>query len=283
MTRPVGSSLVLCLALVLAACSSAPPAPVEERSTRPQAATIPVDGLYRVRRGDNLAAIAFRYGMDYRDIAAWNGIRAPWTIYPDQVLRLSPPPRTTTSIAAAPPPRASTKQVPSPTTKPATQPATRPVTKPVPETDAPPPGASSAPAPATPPPPVSTASADPAAWRWPTQGRLLRTFSEGDPSRNGIDIAAREGQDVVAAAPGQVVYSGNGLIGYGELIIIRHSEQLLSAYAHNSTRLVAEGAQVTAGQKIAEVGRNDRNETLLHFEIRRSGKPVNPLNFLPKQ
>jgi lipoprotein NlpD len=266
------------LAISLAACSSAPPAPVVERSNRPEPEAQPVDGLYQVRKGDNLAAIAFRYGLDYRDIAAWNGISAPWTIYPDQVLRLSPPlntsTRTATHTSPAPAPKSETRKPAVAATKPS-QPANTAQTAPPPATSAP----QSSPAAPT----VSPGSTEPEGWRWPTQGRLLRTFSEGDPSRNGIDIAAAEGQDVVASAAGQVVYSGNGLIGYGELVIIRHSEQTLSAYAHNSRRLVAEGASVTAGQKIAEVGRNDRNETLLHFEIRRNGKPVNPLNYLPKQ
>jgi lipoprotein NlpD len=231
--------------------------------------------LYRVRKGDNLAAIAFRYGMDYRDIAAWNGISSPWVIHPDQVLRLTPPPRTVASTTAVPPPRSATRTTPAPA------PASKaPSAKPPKAT--PPPATTPLPK-AVPPAPSVTASADPGAWRWPTQGRLLRTFKEGDPARNGVDIVGSHGQDVVAVAAGQVVYSGNGLIGYGELIIIRHSEQMLSAYAHNSARLVSEGGSVSAGQKIAEMGRNDNNETLLHFEIRRSGKPVNPLNYLPKQ
>lgn len=271
-------TLGVLLALSLAACSSAPPAPVVERSNQPEVLAKPVDGLYRVLKGDNLAAIAFRYGLDYRDIAAWNGISAPWTIYPDQVLRLTPPTKTaastTTRTQPAPAPRSETRQTAAPAAKPPPPASTTPAAPP-PVTSAPQ-GSPVAPA-------VNPGKTDPESWRWPTQGRLLRTFSESDSSRNGIDIAAAEGQDVVASAAGQVVYSGNGLIGYGELVIIRHSEMMLSAYAHNSRRLVAEGEQVTAGQKIAEVGRNDRNETLLHFEIRRSGRPVNPLNYLPKQ
>ena len=279
MNRWIGSTLCALLAVSLVACSSAPPAPVVERSNRPEVLAKPVDGLYRVRKGDNLAAIAFRYGLDYRDIAAWNDISAPWTIYPDQVLRLNPPPKTaastTTHTQPAPAPKSATRQPTAPATKPSPPPPSTAQTVPPPAASAPQ-GSPAAPA-------ANPGKTDPESWRWPTRGRLLRTFSESDSSRNGIDIAAAEGQDVLASAAGQVVYSGNGLIGYGELVIIRHSELMLSAYAHNSRRLVAEGELVTAGQKIAEVGRNDRNESLLHFEIRRSGRPVNPLNYLPKQ
>lgn len=110
---------------------------------------------------------------------------------------------------------------------------------------------------------------------------MVRGFVAGDPARNGLDIAGKEGQEIIATSAGQVVYSGNGLIGYGELIIVKHSEKMLSAYAHNRVRLVKEGDQVWAGQKIAEMGRNSRNEQLLHFEIRVLGKPTNPMNYLP--
>jgi lipoprotein NlpD len=110
---------------------------------------------------------------------------------------------------------------------------------------------------------------------------VLRGFVAGDSARNGLDIAGSDGQTITASASGTVVYSGNGLLAYGELIIIKHSEKMLSAYAHNKLRLVAEGDQVNAGQKIAEMGRNDRNEQLLHFEIRTRGMPVNPMNYLP--
>jgi len=230
-----------------------------------QKAEIPADGLYRVRRGDSLHAIAFEYGLDYRDIARWNSIRSPYTIYPDQVLRLKPP----TPTAHASPPAS----------KPAASPASRPVSKPA------------APAPARPAPsqassttPASAAApAEPEGWLWPVKGPVLSTFSAGDPARNGVDIGGRVGEPVVAAAAGQVVYSGNGLIGYGELVIVKHSERMLSAYAHNRRRLVQEGEQVRRGQKIAELGRDGRDRPLLHFEIRRDGKPVNPLNYLPKQ
>lgn len=112
---------------------------------------------------------------------------------------------------------------------------------------------------------------------------MLRGYVAGDPARNGLDIAGKEGQVITATAAGQVVYSGNGLIGYGELIIIKHSEKMLSAYAHNKIRLVNEGEQVSSGQKIAEMGRNPSGDQLLHFEIRARGKPVNPLDYLPRK
>jgi len=119
-------------------------------------------------------------------------------------------------------------------------------------------------------------------WQWPTDGRLARSFDVAD-TRKGIGLAGSAGQDVVAAAGGDVVYSGTALIGYGELIIIKHSDKLLSAYGHNRRRLVAEGDRVQRGQKIAEMGRDDRQEEMLHFEIRRDGEPVNPLDFLPRR
>ena len=112
---------------------------------------------------------------------------------------------------------------------------------------------------------------------------MLRGYVADDPARNGLDIAGKEGQVISASSGGQVVYSGNGLIGYGELIIIKHSERMLSAYAHNRVRLVQEGEQVSSGQKIAEMGRNTSNEQLLHFEIRVRGKPADPLYYLPRK
>lgn len=246
--------LAAVFALWLAACSSSPPAPVVDKSTRPAPQEIPVDGLYRVRRGDSLHAIAFKYGLDYRDIAAWNNVRSPYTIFPDQVLRLTAPPRTASTV---------TQQASKPVTRP-----TQPVKRQEPRTA---------------PSDTTAGASNPSKWIWPIEGRPLSTFRDGDPARNGLDIAGREGQSIRASAAGQVVYSGNGLIGYGELVIIKHSEQMLSAYAHNRSRLVREGDQVRQGQQIAELGRNGRNEQVLHFEIRRNGKPVDPLIYLPKQ
>ncbi len=259
---------IVLTALLLGGCGSNPPAPVVERSAQPRA-EIPVDGLHKVYRGDTLFGIAFKYGLDYRTLASWNGISPPYTIYPDQVLRLRPPASTTTAATRGiPKPSSSTRSDNS--TPPARQPEPAPAAKPPP-----------AKAPATPPPKAVAPGAS--TWAWPIQGRLLRTFKAGDPTRNGIDIVGQEGSPVLASSSGEVVYSGNGLIGYGELVIIKHDERMLSAYAHNRRRLVAEGETIRQGQKIAEVGRNDRNETVLHFEIRRDGKPVDPLQYLPKR
>jgi len=272
--RTLRRGVLLGVCLVLGACASHPPAPVVERSTRPPAAELPVDGLYRVRRGDTLYGIAFKYGLDHRDLARWNRIASPYTIYPDQALRLREPP----------PDRVATRGVPSPSSRTSSAPSRSTTTAaPAKSTPTPPPARAASPPPArtAPPKPAPPAGAD--GWGWPLEGRVVRTFKSGDPSRNGLDIAGREGQPVLAAGGGEVVYSGNGLIGYGELVIVKHDDRMLSAYAHNRRRLVAEGERVARGQKIAELGRNGRNESMLHFEIRRDGKPVDPLGYLPSR
>jgi lipoprotein NlpD len=243
------------------------------------------DGNYSVRSGDTLYAIAFSYGLDHRQVARWNGISAPYIIYPGQDLRLSPPSSSDRSTGV----QISTIKTPG-KTKTRSQTTTKPATSQAkPPTETSKPGAvvdSSTKKPqgkSTSKPTTQPGSADPGAWKWPTSGRVLRGYVSGNPARNGLDIAGKEGQSINATAAGSVVYSGNGLIGYGELIIIKHSDRMLSAYAHNKRRLVQEGEQVSAGQKIAEMGRNDQNEQLLHFEIRTRGKPVNPLEYLPKK
>jgi lipoprotein NlpD len=130
-------------------------------------------------------------------------------------------------------------------------------------------------------PPAPSRVVDGIAWRWPTDGAILDRYQASDPGRQGIDLGGRSGQPVYAAADGVVVYSGNGLIGYGELIIIKHSDSYLSAYGHNRVRLVKEGERVRAGQEIAEMGSSGAPRVELHFEIRRDGKPVDPLDYLP--
>ncbi|HUD42080.1 MAG TPA: peptidoglycan DD-metalloendopeptidase family protein [Dokdonella sp.] len=304
--RRFGAWLMLGL---LAGCASTGPAPVEDRSGRsrpPAAAERPVAALpagasHRVVRGDTLYGIAFRNGLDYRDLARWNGIGPPYTIRVGEQLRLTDPAR---SAAAAPPPRppasvpppsrpvATTSAPPAatPALPPAASAATRPATPatttssaastaPAPAPAATPPAA---PPPPPPPPPAPAASSTSAgiAWRWPLAGSVLAGYVAGDPARSGIDISGKAGGQVVAAADGEVVYSGNGLVGYGELVIIKHSPSLLSAYARNGRRLVDERARVKAGQPIAELA---SGRPILHFEIRRNGKPINPLEYLPSR
>jgi lipoprotein NlpD len=173
--------------------------------------------------------------------------------------------------------------------RPSTPPtATPPVAAPMPATTSPPAAAVPPPAPVA----ENTQAASQlatgpsrtvggVAWRWPAQGTVVTRFIAGDPARQGIDVRGRDGAPVVAAADGEVVYSGNGLVGYGELVIIKHSPEFLSAYGHNRRRLVTEGQRVRAGQQIAEMGRASSGFDALHFEIRRSGRPVDPLQFLP--
>ena len=433
------------LALWLAACATVNEAPVVDLTdtSRPRAPASAVaagvvpaaaPGTHVVARGDTLYGIAFRHGLDYRQLADWNRIPPPYTIRPGQVLRLgAPPPLADAGRAEAPragsssaqaagsppaaddgtvalagpdwdenvppqgeartfgldepaatiaplPPAGPDRRIAAPDPLPATAP---PATTPapvreagLPPADAPAPATSaipadalalrpapdgamppplprpsasapvaatnpearpaaapaapagalaravgvppsparnppqSGPAPAVPAAPVTTepAPAAPAAdanlaarrseppariadgptrsaggvrWRWPADGTLVGRFAPGDPARQGIDLRGREGAPVVAAADGEVVYSGNGLVGYGELIIIKHSAEFLSAYGHNRRRLVAEGERVRAGQPIAEMGRAPNGFDALHFEIRRAGRPTDPLQFLP--
>jgi lipoprotein NlpD len=212
-----------------------------------------------VQRGDTLYGIAFRNGLDFRDVAAWNGIGPPYTIYPGQRLHLYPAGgRRSTTVASGParPPanRPSSGGTRSGTTRPEPRPATTPT-----------------------PPPASSGIA----WRWPADGTLVARFEPGEPTRQGIDIAGRAGDPVRAAADGVVVYSGSGLVGYGELVIVKHNDAWLSAYGHNRARKVNEGQLVKAGEQIAEMGRSGAQREMLHFEVRHNGKPVDPLRYLP--
>ncbi|GGA70458.1 peptidoglycan-binding protein LysM [Arenimonas soli] len=250
--------------------------PAPDRATQ----SLPSSGDYKVKRGDTLYGIAFRHGLDYREVASLNRIGPPYTIYPGQTLRLSSqqraaPARAVTSMPSprTPPPSGSRGTTPARPATPAATPAT-PAT-PV-ATPARPVAAPALPA-------VPDAAPASGTWRWPTQGQVIGRFVSGDPKRQGLDIAGSAGQPVVAAADGVIVYSGSGLVGYGELIIVKHSDEWLSAYAHNRRRLVGEGAQVKAGQQIAELGRTGTSRDMLHFEVRRNGKPVDPMQVLPRQ
>ncbi len=288
------------VALGLSGCASEGPAPVEDhslnagshpRTAAPAAkpATAP-GGMYRVQRGDTLYSIAFRHGVDYRDLAEWNGIPAPYTIYPGRELRLS------SSRATARPPVAQAAPAPRPVQAPtaATPPPASSVAKPAPSEPVAsvPPSAnagtpahvgSPAPSSSAPPPEPPVGASGDIAWHWPADGQVIGGYVTGDPMRQGIDIAGQSGAAVKAAADGTVVYSGNGLIGYGELIIVKHNPAFLSAYGHNQKRLVQEGDRVKAGQTIAEMGSSGASRDELHFEIRKNGKPSNPLDYLPRR
>lgn len=296
MRRLAVSALLLS---ALAGCGVAPRAVVVDRNPAPRTQPPPqaVGAQHVVRSGDTLYGIAFRHGLDYRQVAAWNRIAAPYTIYPGQRIRLAPAAGT---VVAASPPRSAPASGPasSPSTPVATAPASQPVTVTAPPA-APVVAPRSAPASAQPAatastpstgapsanPPTSaapaTAPSGPLRWQWPTAGQIVSRYVSGDPTRQGVSIVGNPGQAVNAAADGVVVYSGSGLIGYGELVIVKHSDEFLSAYGHNRRRLVAEGEQVKAGQQIAEMGRSGAARDMLHFEIRRNGRPVDPMGFLP--
>lgn len=209
---------------------------------------------YKVKKGDTLYSISWRYGMDYKTVAKINKIRSPYNIYVGQVLRFK-------SSASKTSTRSSTTTSTKPTTR--SQSATKPTTSTK---------------------PASSVSNNKAlTWHWPTKGKITSTYSSTATGRKGINISGKSGQPIVAAASGKVVYSGNGLARYGNLLIIKHNDVYLSAYAHNRTLLYKEGDYVKAGQKIATMGSSGSQSTQLHFEIRRNGKPVDPMRFLPKR
>ena len=283
-------NIAYCLLLVgLVGCGGSDArAPVEDRHARPASA----GDSYTVQRGDTLYSIAFRYRLDFRRLAAANGIPAPYTIYPGQRIRLNegtlPPPAT-----AATTPR--TPAVPRPVVPAATAPVpATPAARPPGSTPYPAQPATTAAAPVKKPAPVTKPSSAPAnnsgavaaggpvrAWRWPTAGRVIRGYS---PSvHKGIDIDGSRGDPIHAVADGAVVYAGTGIVGFGELLIVKHNEEYLSAYGHNERLLVKEGERVRAGQKIAEKGSSGTDKVKLHFEIRRAGKPVDPQALLPRR
>ena len=252
-----------------------------------------------VKKGDTLYSIALDYGQDYRELAAWNNLEDPGLIKIDQRLRLFPPDSIGEAETAQPTPLpapAATPVFSEPKARklPYSEQALAQLKLPASRTAA----TSTTVAPATAVPPVksptaATAHATPAPketpsgdgkmiWEWPAQGKLLYGFGQGT-NQKGVGIEGRSGQPVLAAAPGKVVYSGSGLRGYGKLIIIKHNASYLSVYAHNSQILVKEGQTVAKGQKIAEIGDSDSDRVALHFEIRRLGKPIDPLQYLPER
>jgi len=291
---------------VLAGCGAPGPLMPEQRSPNSESSRPPPapDG-YRVDSGDTLYSIAFGYGLDWRRVARWNGIGAPYTIHVGDWIRLRPPPDMRPAVVTVDTPRPAARNGAgtesssaesaggsasdaSPQTTPQKTSATDPprvpteaASRPTPSVVAPRRTADKS-ADAAGVPNAATRSVAGVSWRWPASGDVARGF-DASASRKGILISGQGGQPIRAAAAGEVVYSGDGLIGYGELIIVKHSPRMLSAYAHNRERLVGEGDRVSAGQLIARMGSNERDEEVLHFEIRRDGKPDDPVNYLPSR
>lgn len=279
------------IALALVGCGSSPMnrAPVEDRGTTvpPTAAVVATvkpppgfenagkPGFYTVKPGDTLIRIGLESGQSHKDISRWNALENPNKIEVGQVLRIVPPTAevgavakpvtsgsvTTTPIATAPVPAPSSASAPA---KPASAVA----------------AAASAPVKVATAPSASSAGADDdIAWIWPGKGSVIAEFDES--KNKGVDISGSAGDAVLAAADGKVVYAGAGLRGYGNLIILKHNNTYLTAYAHNQSLQVKEDQSVKKGQKIAEMGSSDSDHVKLHFEVRRQGKPVDPLKYLP--
>lgn len=248
--------------------------PVSMGSTMPGAENAGKPGYYSVRSGDTLTKIALEHGQAWRDIARWNGLDNPNVIEVDQVLRVVPPSvdavnRGTAKPAANAPSNVASNTVGNPVTNTAVNaaPVSASASTPVPAN-----------APAAVPATVAT-NDDNLVFAWPHPGQVLSGFDE--TKNKGLDFAGKAGDPVLAAADGKVVYAGSGLRGYGNLVILKHNNTYLTAYAHNQTLLVKEDQTVQKGQRIAEMGSSDADRVKLHFEIRKQGKPVDPAKLLP--
>jgi lipoprotein NlpD len=260
-------------AALLAGCTSSPrvPAPVEDRTAMgrsPAPSAMPAGeavkplpgsenagkpGYYTVQRGDTLTRIGLDNGQAWRDLVRWNNLSNPDVIEVGQVLRVAPPGGAVETSGVVVRPIAPSASSSGSATPPKAE-------------------ASSAPS-------TTAANDDGLGFVWPANGSLIAGFDEA--KNKGLDIAGKAGDPVNAAADGQVVYAGSGLRGYGNLIILKHNNTFLTAYAHNQTLLVKEDQKVRKGQKIAEMGKSDADRVKLHFEVRRQGKPVDPAKFLP--
>ena len=264
----------LVLSTLLVGCSSSKTSDVrvvDRNNAVPQRPAV-TTGLYVVRPKDTLFSIAFRYGWDYKALAARNNIPTPYTIHPGQTIRFDGRTGSTPT-----PVESATDSTPSSSLK--TTVIRRQANGTTTSTAVVAPSVATKPAPA----PMPPAGPAPTGWGWPSNGILIGKFSSNGSLNKGIDIAGDLGQPVLAASDGTVVYAGSGLRGYGELVIIKHSDTYVSAYGHNRRLLVREGQQVKVGQTIAEMGSTGTDRVKLHFEIRRQGKPVDPLQFLPRR
>jgi lipoprotein NlpD len=301
-------SAVLLLSGVLSGCASKYPAPVDDRSQ--SSSTAAAKDTYVVKPGDTLYSIARAHGLDHRELIALNNIENANQISVGRVLKVKPKPADTSSEASVSPvtsgevvsrPIGDEQVVEQKPLDGGSAGANTETLKREPKagkekysdealaraqsTAQIAPAAAASTAPGEAPPEAKTAEpaagGDDVGWIWPANGKTIGTFSEG--GNKGVDIAGKAGDAVIAAGDGKVVYSGTGLRGYGKLVIIKHNNTYLSAYAHNQNILVKEGQSVTKGQKIAEMGNTDADQVKLHFEVRRSGKPVDPLKYLPQR
>lgn len=226
-------------------------------------------GRHVVKSGETLFSIAWRYGRDYRELGDANNIDPPYDLRPGQVLRLDVRGNIPVESGTAASSGSSSGTAPSPRSSPPPKSSPQPAPRVTRKADS----SESL--------PRQTQMVSDIEWRWPHVGTVLAEFSTAGKVNKGIDIAGKSGDPVKAAASGNIVYAGSGLLGYGNLIIINHNEHYLSAYAHNRRILVAEGDSVKAGQTIAELGSTGTDSDKLHFEIRKNGNPVNPLPYLP--
>ena len=255
----------VCLAVLASCTSQSTSLPVSRREAR--------TAVHVVQRGETLTKIAWQHRVDSQELANWNGIVNPDVLRVGQRLRLVPPRGYVAAAPAARPPAETTR---TSTPAPRATPPPRTTTSTAPRSSPP---ASSRP-PATAPPRPQPAASTAARWSWPTDGAIVARYGADDSIGSGIGIGGREGQPVRAAAAGRVVYAGGGLIGYGQLVIIKHDETFLSAYGYNAELLVTQGQDVARGATIALMGRGPNRQPRLHFEIRRNGTPVDPLLFV---
>jgi lipoprotein NlpD len=298
------AGVMLACVLVIAGCGAPRgPVPVEDRGTMTQAAPAasaagnapgvppittdangkPLPGIenygkpgyYAVRPGDTIRRIGVDTGQSWQNIARWNNLDNPDLIEVGQVLRVIPPTNEAQNGAVAARPVTPQPVVAPPTAAVAAAATAAPSASTASVAPAKPP----APVTASPTPPAAAAGDEDVGWIWPAQGTLIAGFDEA--KNKGLDIGGKAGDAVLAAADGRVVYAGAGLRGYGNLIILKHNNTYLTAYAHNRTLLVKEDQSVQKGQKIAEMGNSDADRVKLHFEIRRQGKPVDPARYLP--
>lgn len=265
--------MLLAVSLFIFGCASSSNTPIESRSQPPTRKI----NTHVVETGDTLYSIAWRYETDYKKLAAINGIRPPYTIHKGQRIKLSGSiPASITSTPNSNPRSSeasseiSTRTVPARTTSVASSPA--------PASQA----ATSSARNSSKEPRLPALPASVQGWNWPLNGRVIKSFGSNDLTR-GIIIDSSAEKNVKAAAEGVVVYSGSGVRGYGNFLILKHSDLYLSAYAYNSELLAKEGDQVRKGQKIALAGKDVDGKPRLYFEIRKDGKPVDPVRYLPKR